>query len=224
MSEESTPPKADSSGNDAALAKENSKLAEKVSALEAQLASATKERDAFKTANEQVNGKLTDFDTQIKNLSAQLQAKDGELANWQTQHGQLTAQLGELGNKNAEYATKMSLVEMISSTPEYHPIIGQFGTLAKVIRPDAAKEDIKALLDGQAATVKAAQQSTLDMFKAGGTMPVTGAAQPAQAGPKDVREAWAQLQQLDPRTQQQEYARIKGWIDNFEAARKAQPN
>jgi hypothetical protein len=178
----------------AALEKANAALTErdtKISTLEGSTG-------GLKTANGQLTTKVTDLETQLAQQTQAVQTQAGELTNWTTKFEQLTQAQATLAADAASKAKQLELYALIAAKPEYHPLVGDVGKIAGLIKPDAPSAEIEALFQSMAAGRQSSAAAALTGYRAGETLPagqIPGAAAGA-ALPTDPKVAFAEYQQL----------------------------
>lgn len=151
------------------LALQFRQVSQELAELKTKFASLEKEKGTLATANDQVNQQITQLRSELTQAKSGLTAKEAEYTNLQTQFTQASTQLTELTQANAGLNQQVSLFNTIAGTPDFHPLIGMTEQLMKVVKPDAAADDIKTLLSTFAANSKQQTQATIDAFRSGAT-------------------------------------------------------
>jgi uncharacterized phage infection (PIP) family protein YhgE len=191
-----TPPNQDN-------AKEISRLSSELAKAQADLTAAQTKIKEFEgqvggltTANKQANEQVTTLKAQVDDLTKQLQAKDGELTNWKTQHQQVTEQAGKLQSDLSVTQQELGLFKLIASKPEYHGLVGYVSAIKIVADPKEQESLIQMMANG----MKAQTDAALALFRAGGTPAagtgVNNGGNQGPTGPKTVQEAHARMQQI----------------------------
>jgi len=164
----------------------------KVSSYEAKFGEFESSQRNVTTANAQLNEQMAQLKAQYDEAQKALQAKDGELVNWKTQFEQVQSQFGETTGKLTAAEQQLNLYKTIKDTPEYHGLIGMIDGIKIVDDPEAQK----TILNGFANGLKSQVENSINMFRAGGTPASGTGGQPAQTGPKNVKEASYRLQEI----------------------------
>lgn len=164
-----TPPPVTPPQGNSDLAAQFRQMSQELAEIKAKYAALEKEKGTLSTANEQVNQQITQLRAELTQTKTGLSSKEAELTNLQTQFGQINTQLTELTQANAGLNQQVNLFNTIAGTPDFHPLIGMTEQFMKVVKPDAAPDDIKALLTTFAANSKQQTQATIDAFRAGAT-------------------------------------------------------
>ncbi len=187
------------------------------------------ERDTLKTANETANADLTAAQQQVTDLSGRVKNSEGAITNWETQHSQLTAEMGEAQANLAEANKELGLYKMISDPdkPEYHKLIGMVSGIRLV---DDTKEQAR-ILDAMSAGMQGQHDQALELLRAGATPPA-GAAPKKQtpgtgaSGNFDSPEAaWARYNQIahHPGFEQEASALYQYLLSQQDGAGQQQP-
>jgi hypothetical protein len=159
---------------------------------QAKIAELEKTLDTLQSANQTVNADFTTLKSQAEETAKALKAREAEVTNYQTQLEQTLAQVNEAKTKVTELTKTTDLFNLIADTPEFHGMVGSFKNLSKVIKSDAAADDVKALLTAMAAENKQQVAGALEIFRAGGSPPAQGGS--STPGAKSMEEAWQNWQ------------------------------
>lgn len=178
------------------LAAQLRQISQELAEVKTKYAALEKEKGTLSTANEQVNQQLVQLRAELTQTKTGLNTREAEFTNLQTQFAQVNSQLTELTQANAGLNQQVNLFSTIAGTPDFHPLIGMTEQLMKVVKPDAAIDDIKALLTTFATNSKQQTQATIDAFRAGATPTGNfGSGQQPTSSYKTAQEALAAYQQ-----------------------------
>lgn len=145
----------------------------RVKELEGTLGKTKSEVDTHAAANADLHKKLTEAAGQVTSLTGELDELKKSGINSQTQLTTLTEQLNTVQQERAQLAKRAQLFETIAGTPEFHPLVGSFNDLAKVVNPDASPEDVSKFLNTVSGQTRQQVEQAVNVFRAGGT-PTSG--------------------------------------------------
>ncbi len=139
-------------------------------------------------ANQDLHSQLTQAKTELAANKSSLDQTSAGKVNLETQVSELTQQLDEAASELATLRQSATVFNTIAEDVSLHPFIGQYAYLKGIIRPDASADDVKAALLGMGAQNTTQAQNLAQTFNKGAP-PAMPPNAPAGGGKNGLGEA-----------------------------------